>query len=68
LSLEKSHGSDKEEPCAIAKEKSCDESQHSKHETRPSSFASYCAVEPALDELRSDPRFKDMLKRLNLPE
>jgi tetratricopeptide (TPR) repeat protein len=33
-----------------------------------SSFVSYMAVEPALDDLRDDPRFKEMLKRLNLPE
>jgi hypothetical protein len=26
------------------------------------------AVEPALDEFRSEPRFKAMLKRMNLPE
>jgi len=25
-------------------------------------------VEPFLDPLRDDPRFKEMLKRLNLPE
>ena len=33
-----------------------------------SSYASFCASEPALDDLRGDPRFKEMLKRLNLPE
>jgi len=33
-----------------------------------SSFVSVLAVEPALDDLRGDPRFKVMLKRLNLPE
>ena len=33
-----------------------------------SSFVSVLAVEPALDDLRDDPRFKAMLKRLNLPE
>jgi hypothetical protein len=26
------------------------------------------AVAPELDDLRDDPRFKEMLKRLNLPE
>ncbi len=31
-------------------------------------YASYYAVSPELDDLRSDPRFKAMLKRLNLPE
>lgn len=30
--------------------------------------ARYFAVFPELDELRSEPRFKDMLKRLNLPQ
>jgi tetratricopeptide (TPR) repeat protein len=33
-----------------------------------SSFVSVLAVEPALDDLRDDPRFKAMLRRLNLPE
>lgn len=33
-----------------------------------SSFVSYSAGEPALDDLRDDPRFKDLLKRMNLPE
>ena len=33
-----------------------------------SSFVSVLAVDPALDDLRDDPRFKAMLKRLNLPE
>jgi eukaryotic-like serine/threonine-protein kinase len=30
--------------------------------------ANYYAVTPEFDNLRSEPRFKDMLKRLNLPE
>ena len=30
--------------------------------------AIFCAVYPELDELRSEPRFKDLLKRMNLPE
>ncbi len=33
-----------------------------------SSQASYYAVAPELDEVRSDPRFKAMLRRMNLPE
>ncbi len=33
-----------------------------------SSFVSYSAGEPALDDLRDDPRFKALLKRMNLPE
>jgi tetratricopeptide (TPR) repeat protein len=33
-----------------------------------SSQATYYAVDPVLDDLRPDPRFKEMLKRLNLPE
>ena len=31
-------------------------------------WANFYAVEPELDEVRSDSRFKDLLKRLNLPE
>lgn len=33
-----------------------------------SSFVSYSAGEPVLDDLRDDPRYKDLLKRMNLPE
>jgi hypothetical protein len=33
-----------------------------------SETASQYAVEPELDDLRSEPRFNEMLKRLNLPE
>lgn len=33
-----------------------------------SSWPVVYAVVPELDELRDDPRFKEMLKRLNLPE
>ena len=33
-----------------------------------SSFVSYLAVAPAFDDLRAEPRFKEMPKRLNLPE
>jgi len=33
-----------------------------------SEIASFFAVSPELDELRSEPRFKEMLKRMNLPE
>jgi tetratricopeptide (TPR) repeat protein len=33
-----------------------------------SSFVSVLAVEPALDDLRDDQRFKAMLRRLNLPQ
>jgi tetratricopeptide (TPR) repeat protein len=32
------------------------------------SYASYYAVAPELDELRAEPRFAGLLKRLNLPE
>jgi len=33
-----------------------------------SSWAGYYTVYPTFDELRSEPRFKAMLKRMNLPE
>jgi hypothetical protein len=33
-----------------------------------SEIVSYIAVAPELDDLRSEPRFKEMLKRMNLPE
>ena len=31
-------------------------------------FATSYAIDPMLDELRNEPRFKVMLKRMNLPE
>jgi hypothetical protein len=33
-----------------------------------SETANTYAVAPELDDLRSEPRFKEMLKRMNLPE
>ena len=33
-----------------------------------SGWASWYSVAPGLDELRNEPRFKAMLKRMNLPE
>jgi len=36
--------------------------------TDRSEYASYFAISPELDELRDEPRFKAMLKRMNLPE
>ncbi|HZE73029.1 MAG TPA: hypothetical protein VE135_26255 [Pyrinomonadaceae bacterium] len=33
-----------------------------------SSYATFMAVDPVYDDLRDDPRFKAMLKRLKLPE
>ncbi len=33
-----------------------------------SSWASYYTIYPTFDELRDEPRYKDLLKRLNLPE
>jgi len=33
-----------------------------------SETANAYAVAPELDDLRSEPRFKEMLKRMNLPE
>ena len=35
---------------------------------RPISYPSYKQRFPELDDLRSEPRFKEMLKRMNLPE
>lgn len=39
-----------------------------KHMLSRGETASTYAVAPELDELRSEPRFKEMLKRMNLPE
>ena len=39
-----------------------------KHMLSRAETASWYAVSPQLDELRSEPRFKAMLKRMNLPE
>jgi hypothetical protein len=36
--------------------------------TDRSEVANLYAVTPELDDLRSEPRFKAMLKRMNLPE
>ncbi len=33
-----------------------------------SEVASSFAINPELDDVRSEPRFKDLLKRMNLPE
>ena len=39
-----------------------------KHMAARAETASTYAVAPELDDLRSEPRFKEMLKRMNLPE
>ena len=39
-----------------------------KHMASRAETASAFAVSPELDDLRAEPRFKDMLKRMNLPE
>ena len=39
-----------------------------KHMLARAETANTYAVAPELDELRSEPRFKEMLKRMNLPE
>jgi hypothetical protein len=39
-----------------------------KHMSARAETANAYAVAPELDELRSEPRFKEMLKRMNLPE
>ena len=39
-----------------------------KHMMARAETANTYAVAPELDELRSEPRFKEMLKRMNLPE
>ena len=39
-----------------------------KHVSAHAETANQYAVAPELDELRSEPRFKEMLKRMNLPD